>query len=169
MYGSPSIGDSRYPTILQTMCAKGFGQVLWLNTPSFQNNPHRALDLYKTTLSIANNGHDLAWNASIARIAPHGPAMCSGFSLGQPHNVKRQPCQGAKKRRDLTPPKWVSPRMYRDDVSTALQRVINAGDVSGRILSRLGLINGLQPSATFASSPSDGSLRLTRLDRSCSS
>ena len=64
-------------------------------------------------------GHDLAWNASIARISPHGELRCLRcarvFRWDNRHNVKRQPCQGAKKRRDPTPPKRVSARMYRDD------------------------------------------------------
>ena len=114
---------------------KDLDRVYWLSTPSFQNNPHRALDLYKTILDVAN-GHDLAWNASIARASPHGELRCLRcarvFRWDNRHNVKRQPCQGAKKRRDSTPPRWVSPRMYREAFPTALQCVINAGDASNR-------------------------------------
>ena len=68
---------------------------------------------------LSGFGHDLAWNVSIARISPHGELRCLRcarvFRWDNRHNVKHQPCQGAKKRRDRTPPKWVSPRMYRDD------------------------------------------------------
>ena len=47
----------------------------WLSSPSFQQNPHRALDLYRTMLEISN-GHDLAWNASMSRTVPFGQLRC---------------------------------------------------------------------------------------------
>ena len=103
----------------------------WLSSPSFQQNPHRALDLYRTMLEISN-GHDLAWNASMSRTVPFGQLRCLRCGVthkwASRHNVKyHQSCRSrGSSQRSLTPPGWISPRMLQHDFGNALQRVIQA-------------------------------------------
>ena len=88
----------------------------WLSSPSFQQNPHRALDLYRTMLKISN-GHDLARNASMSRTVPFGQLRClrcgATHNWASRHKVKyHQSCRSrGSSQRSSTPPGWVSPRM----------------------------------------------------------
>ena len=85
----------------------------WVDVPSAKNNPHTMMDLFRTILDVAN-GHELAWNLSVATCGDAGKIKCLRCNASYPwnnrHNVKHhQPCTRTKKR-ERTPPGWISNR-----------------------------------------------------------
>jgi exonuclease III len=101
----------------------GLKEADWLDRPGYADNPRRLADLFKATDEWAN-GHDLAWDGSVARVPPHGRVRCLKCSREwkwkDRHNMKSSPPNGCAAQfvggeRKTTPRGWISRRLLRED------------------------------------------------------
>ena len=98
-------------------------QRYWTETPNYEHNPHRLLELFRKFITVAN-GHDLAWNCSVQR--PGGRIQClccnTTFAWSSRHNIGRQPCRQSHSRA-TTPDGHISERIATHDLDLSIQRI----------------------------------------------